>query len=98
MLARHAIKFLNSSFQKSDPRVRGQTISEVLDIFVIVMHSCMCVQYLVPVVLHSQQVAAGLLQACCLAVIELISECVHIACSGLMRTSLLQVVNRLDSN
>ena len=33
MLARHAIKFLNSSFQKSDPRVRGQTVSEVLDMF-----------------------------------------------------------------
>jgi hypothetical protein len=29
MLARVAIKFLNSSFQKSDPRVRGQTVEEV---------------------------------------------------------------------
>jgi hypothetical protein len=30
MLARVAIKFLNSSFQKSDPRVRGQTVEEVV--------------------------------------------------------------------
>ena len=29
MLARVAIKFLNSSFQKSDPHVRGQTVDEV---------------------------------------------------------------------
>jgi hypothetical protein len=29
VLARVAIKFLNNSFQKSDPRVRGQTVDEV---------------------------------------------------------------------
>ena len=29
MLARVAIKFLNGCFQKSDPRVRGQTVDEV---------------------------------------------------------------------
>ena len=42
-------------------------------------------------------VAANLLQACCLAVIKPISECVCIACSRLMITSLLQVVNRLKA-
>ena len=44
------------------------------------------------------QVAASLLQACYLAVIKPISGCVRIACSGLMITSLLQVVNRLDAS
>ena len=44
------------------------------------------------------QVTASLLQACYLAVIKPISGCVHIACSGLMITSLLQVVNRLDAS
>ena len=29
MLARVAIKFLNNSFEKSDSRVRGQTVNEV---------------------------------------------------------------------
>ena len=38
------------------------------------------------------QIAASLLQACCLAVIKLISGCVCIACSGLMTTSLLHVI------
>ena len=47
---------------------------------------------------RNAQVAASLLQACCLAVIKLISGCVRIACSGLMITSLLQVVNRLDAS
>ena len=45
---------------------------------------------------RNAQVAASLLKACCLAIIKPISGCVHIACSGLMITSLLQVVNRLD--
>ena len=44
------------------------------------------------------QIAASLLQACYIAVIKLISGCVHIACSGLVITSLLQVVNRLDAS
>ena len=44
------------------------------------------------------QVVASLLQACYLAVIKPISGCVHIACFGLMITSLLQVVNRLDAS
>ena len=44
------------------------------------------------------QVAASLLRACDLAVIKPISGCVHIACSGFMIISLLQVVNRLDSS
>ncbi len=39
--------------------------------------------------------AAGLLQ---LAIIKAISGCVRIACSGLMISSLLQVVNRLDAS
>ena len=39
-----------------------------------------------------------LLQACYLAVIKPISECVRIACSGLMITSLLQFLNRLDAS
>ena len=39
----------------------------------------------------------SLLQVCCLAVIKPISECVRIACCGLI-TSLLQVVNRLDAS
>ena len=43
-------------------------------------------------------VTACLLQACYLAVIKPISGCVHIACSSLMITSLLQVVNRLDAS
>ena len=38
-------------------------------------------------------------QVCCrLAIIKPISGCVRIACSGLMTTSLLQVVNRLDAS
>ena len=37
------------------------------------------------------KVAASLLQACYLEIIRLISGCVHIACFGLMITSLLQV-------
>ena len=44
------------------------------------------------------QVAASLLQACGFAVIKPISGCVRIACSGLMITSLLQVVNRLNAS
>ena len=44
------------------------------------------------------QVVASLLQACYLAVIKPITGCAHIACSGLMITSLLQVVNRLDAS
>ena len=47
---------------------------------------------------RNAQVAASLLQACYLAVIKPISGYVHIACSGLMITSLLQVVNRLDAS
>ena len=47
---------------------------------------------------RNAQVAASLLQACHLAVIKSISGCVHIACFGLMITSLLQVVNRLDAS
>ena len=47
---------------------------------------------------RNAQVAASLLQACHLAVIKLISGCVRIACFGLMITSLLQVVNRLDAS
>ena len=43
------------------------------------------------------QVTASLLQACYDAVVEPILGCLHIACSGLMITSLLQVVNRLDA-
>ena len=42
-------------------------------------------------------VGANLLQACCLAVIKPMSGCVCIACSRLMITSLLQVVNRLKA-
>ena len=42
--------------------------------------------------------AENLLQAGCLAVIKPISGCVHIACSGLMITSLLQIVNRPDAS
>ena len=38
------------------------------------------------------------LQASYLAVIRPISGCVRIACSGLMITSLLQVVKRLDAS
>ena len=41
------------------------------------------------------QVEASLLQDCYLAVIKPISGCVRIACSGLMITSLMQVVDRL---
>ena len=52
---------------------------------------------LVDSVRHAQ-VAASLLQACYLAVIKPLSGCVRIACSGLMITSLLQVVNRLDAS
>ena len=37
------------------------------------------------------QIAASLLQPCCLAVIKPISGCVRIACSGLITTSLIQV-------
>ena len=45
------------------------------------------------------EVAASLLQVCYLAVIKPIPGQVHIACSGLMiKTSLLQVVNRLDAS
>ena len=40
------------------------------------------------------QVTASLLRACYLAVIKPISGCVHIACSGLMITSLLQADSR----
>ena len=47
---------------------------------------------------RNAQVAEGLLQACCLAVIKPISGCVRISCFGLMITSLLQVVNRLDAS
>ena len=52
-------------------------------------------------IIHSQKrtscskSAAGLLQ---LAIIKAISGCVRIACSGLMISSLLQVVNRLDAS
>ena len=45
---------------------------------------------------RNAQVASRLLQACYLAVINAISGCVRIACSGLTITGLLQVVNRLD--
>ena len=44
------------------------------------------------------QLAASLLPACYLAVIKSISGCVRIACSGFMITSLLQVVNKLDTS
>ena len=48
-----------------------------------------------PYTARNVQVAASLLQACCLAVIKPISGCVRIACSGLLwcklSTSLLQV-------
>ena len=44
------------------------------------------------------QVEAIVLQACYLAVIKPISGCVRITCFGLMITSLLQVVNRLDAS
>ena len=44
------------------------------------------------------QVASSLLQACYLAVIKPISGYVRIACSGLMITSLRQVINRLDAS
>ena len=37
-------------------------------------------------------------QDCCLAVIKPISGCVRTACSGLMLTSLLHVVNKLDAS
>ena len=47
---------------------------------------------------RNAQVAASLLQACCLVVIKPISGCVRITCFRLMITSLLQVVNRLDAN
>ena len=47
-------------------------------------------------IVHSQKRASQLLQACCLAFIKPISGCVCIVCSGLMITSLLQVVNSLD--
>ena len=50
--------------------------------------SCFC---------HSQK-RACLLQPCYLVVIKPISGCVPIACSDLMITSLLQVVNRLDAS
>ena len=54
---------------------------------------------LTPVYTATPPVAASLLQACCLAVIQPISGCVRIACSGsTMITSLLRVVNRLDSS
>ena len=43
---------------------------------------------------ETHQIAASLMQAHYLAVIKSISGCVRIACSGLMITSLLQVVNR----
>ena len=39
--------------------------------------------------------AASLLQACCLAIIKPLGGCVHMACSSLVITSLLQVVNLL---
>ena len=50
-----------------------------------------------PLMIHRKKraSAASLMQACYLAVIKPISGCVRIACSGLMITSLLQVVNRL---
>ena len=44
------------------------------------------------------QLAASLLPAFYLAVIKSISGCVRIACSGLMITSLLQVVNKLHTS
>ena len=44
---------------------------------------------------ETRKSAADLLQV---AIIKPISGCVRIACSGLMTTSLLQVVNRLDAN
>ena len=47
---------------------------------------------------RNTEVASSLLQACYLAVIKPISGCVHIACFGLVITSLLQVVNRLDAS
>ena len=47
---------------------------------------------------RNTQVAASLLQACYFAVIKPISGCVCIACSGLMITSLLHVVNRLAAS
>ena len=46
----------------------------------------------------SPEVPASLLQACYLALIRPISGCVNIACSGLMITSLPQVVNRFDAS
>ena len=39
------------------------------------------------------QVALSLPPACCLAVIKAILGCVHLACSGLMITSQMQIVN-----
>ena len=98
MLARLAIKFLNSSFQKSDPRVRGQTVSEVLDMFslllcirVCTISSAHCTTQ--PETRNCSRFAASLL------------PCSHqtgvricIACFSLLITSLLQVINRLDAN
>ena len=45
---------------------------------------------------RNAQVAASLLQTCCLA-FKPIPECVLIACSSLMLTSVRQVVKRLDA-
>ena len=56
-------------------------------------------QYRFRYIARNVQTAASLLQqACCLVVIKPMSGCVRIACSGLMITSLLQVVNRLDAS
>ena len=48
--------------------------------------------------IRNAQVAPNLLLSCCLAVIKLISGCVRIASSGLVITSLLRVVNRIDAS
>ena len=68
-------------------------------------HSRFCVRHLrttisisVLYTTRNAKLASTLLQACYLAVIKSISGCVHIACSGLMITSLLQVVNWLDAS
>ena len=55
-------------------------------------------QYRFRYVARNVQTVASLLQACCLVVIKPMSGCVRIACSGLMITNLLQVVNRLDAS
>jgi hypothetical protein len=49
---------------------------------------------------HTQPETRKLQQVCCRldAIIKPISGCVHIACSGLIISSLLQVVNRLAAS